>query len=250
MEIDPPAPPGRRKSLQYTKSPVVGDPAGPSGCDPRHNRRWHYTHRMTSPFRATLAALLVAGLCACSGARPPSARCDTGPWMVLLRAHLARYPEMQPADAYKLLHQATLGSEHAMPSRAMAAEWLTREIATLPPGPADPLVDTLGAGARFARINLRPFLAAGGVPDSLLNAFVRTAQEAVRDTAQLTCALGAVRQMTMAHETSWATDSVDRLFEEARAAGYPAMHHSDRFEAAYHPAYRVVSVTLVSAALP
>ena len=156
---------------------------------------------------------------------------------------------MQPADAYKLLHQATLGSEHAMPSRAMAEQWLAREIGTLPAGPAEPLVDTLGMGG-FARIHLRPFLAAGGVPDSLLNAFVRTAQEATRDTAQLACALEAVRQMTASGETGWAADSVDRLFAEAQAAGYPAMHHSDAFEAAYHPAYRVVSVTLVSVAVP
>jgi hypothetical protein len=156
---------------------------------------------------------------------------------------------MQPADAYKLLHQATLGSEHAVPSRAMAADWLTREIATLPPGPAEPLVDTLGTGGRFARIHLRPFLAAAGSPDSLLGAFVRTAQEATRDTAALACALDAVRRMARTG-TAWPLDSVDRLFGEARAAGYPAMHHSDAFEAAYHPAYRVVSVGLVSAVLP
>jgi len=206
---------------------------------------------MPSPIRRSVAALLVASIVACRSARLASApRCDTGPWTTLVRTHLARYPAMQPADAYKLLHQATLGSEHAMPSRDMAEEWFTREIATLPAGPADPLVDTLGAGGRFARINLRPFLARGGVPDSLLNAFVRTAQEAARDTTQLACALDAVRQMTAAHETPWAVDSVYRMFGEARAAGYPAVHHSDAFEAAYHPAYRVVAVSLVSLALP
>jgi len=56
--------------------------------------------------------------------------------------------------------------------------------------------------------------------------------------------------MTAAHDTPWAADSVNRMFGEARAAGYPAVHHSDAFEAAYHPAYRVVAVPLVSAALP
>ena len=157
---------------------------------------------------------------------------------------------MQPADAYKLLHQATLGSEHAIPSRAMAAQWLTREITTLPEGPAEPLVDTLGADGHFVRIHLRPFLAAGGNPDSLLAVFVRTAQVGARDTAQLGCALDAVRQLVANHETGWAADSVDQLFREAAATGYPAMHHSAAFEAAYHPAYRVVDVTLVSAALP
>jgi len=111
----------------------------------------------------------------------PAPCTNDGAWAALIRSHLARYPAMQPADAYKLLHQATLGSEHAMPSRAMAEQWLAREIAALPPGPAEPTVDTLGMGGRFARIHLRPFLTAGGSPDSLLTAFVRTAQEAARD---------------------------------------------------------------------
>jgi hypothetical protein len=79
---------------------------------------------------------------------------------------------------------------------------------------------------------------------------VRTAQEARRDTTQLACALLAVSEMTGSGETGWSRDDVDRLLGEAQAAGYPAMHHSDAFEAAYHPAYRVVSVTLVSVALP
>lgn len=195
-----------------------------------------------------LTLLLLAGVL---GAVPRAAPCPgNATWAALIRAHLARYPAMQPADAYKLLHQATLGSEHAIPSRAMAEQWLAREIATLPPGPAEPMVDTLRMRGQFARIHLRPFLAAGGSPDSLLSVFVRTAQEAARDTTELGCALEAVRQMVAGHETGWSADGVDQLFREAATAGYPAMHHSDAFEAAYHPAYRVVSVTLVSAALP
>ena len=197
-------------------------------------------------------ALLVSGAILLIPARPaPAARCtEDAAWAALIRAHLARYPAMQPADAYKLLHQATLGSEHAVPSREMAEQWLAREIAELPAGPVEPMVDTLGTGERFVRVHLRPFLAAGGSPDSLLNAFVRTAQVAARDTAQLACALDVVRWLVARHETAWSADSVDRLFRGAAAAGYPAMQHSDAFDVAYRPAYRVVSVRLVSAALP
>ena len=201
--------------------------------------------RFSVPF---LPLFLLAAVLAAPAPAQPCA--NDAAWAALIRAHIARYPAMQPADAYKLLHQATMGSEHAMPSRDMAEQWLTREIASLPPGPAEPMVDTLGAGGHFVRIHLRPFLAAGGSPDSLLNVFVRTAQESSRDTVQLACALDVVRQLLAGHETGWSADSVDRLFREAATAGYPAMHHSDAFEAAYHPAYRVVSVTLVSAALP
>ena len=232
------APAGRRKRPQYTKSDRLRDPVRPHVSDPR------------DPVNLALS-LLLSGVILLPPARHAPGPCthDAG-WAALVRAHLVRYPAMQPADAYKLLHQATLGSEHAVPSREMASRWLRREIAELPPGPFEPMVDTLGMGGRFARINLRPFLAAGGSPDSLLAAFVRTAEVAARDTAQLACALGVVREMIAAHEVTWAADSVNRLFSDAAAAGYPAMHHSDAFSAAYRPAYRVVSVTLVSAALP
>jgi hypothetical protein len=172
--------------------------------------------------RGGIAAVSLACLTALVPGRPVTAPCDTSPWTALVRAHLKRYPAMQPADAYKLLHQATLGSEHAMPSRAMAEQWLAREIATLGAGPAEPLVDTLGMGGRFARIHLRPFLASNGIPDSLLNAFVRTAQEATRDTAQLACALEAVRQMTASGTTSWAADkrrSIARGNTDRRISG-------------------------------
>ena len=182
------------------------------------------------------------------GSPPPCSR-DSA-WVQLVRSQLARYPAMQPADAYKLLHQATMGSEHAMPSRAMAEQWMTRERAQLLPGPGEPMVDTLGAGGAFVRINLRPFLAAGGSPDSLVNAFVRTAEVAARDTVQLGCALNAVRRMAQDHEVGWPADSVDRMYREAAVAGYPAMHHSAAYEATYHPAYRVVSVTLVAGTVP
>jgi hypothetical protein len=206
---------------------------------------------MPFPLFRTAGAIALAGSLGLTPVLSPGAvACDPAPWGALVRAHLSRYPLMQPSDAYKLLHQATLGSEHAMPSRTMAEQWLAREIAMLPPGPPEPLVDTLGTGGRFARINIRPFLAAGGSADSLLTAFVRTAREATRDTAQLGCALEAVRAMASRHEVAWPADSVQRLFAEAQAAGYPAMHHSDAYEAAYHPAYRVVSVTLVPGALP
>src|SRR4029077_17449883 len=81
-------------------------------------------------------------------------------------------PLMQLPDAYKLLHQATMGSEHAMKGREAAAAWMAEELKDLKPGPVEPLVDTLGSPGRFARIHLRPYLAAGGSPDTLVNEVV------------------------------------------------------------------------------
>ena len=114
---------------------------------------------MFSTCRAAVTAFLLAGTAAFARGPMVPAPCDTALWTALLRAHLARYPAMQPADAYKLLHQATLGSEHAMPSRAMAEDWLTRELSTLPAGPAEPLLGAANSTQSLSR----------GLPDAPLS---------------------------------------------------------------------------------
>lgn len=160
-------------------------------------------------------------------------------------AHQARYPAMEPADAYKLLHQATMGSEHAVPDRAGPAAWMEREWKEMGDGPAEPLVDTLGASGRFARVHLRPWRDAGGSPDTLVNLFVATAQTASPDTTELACALGALDSLARRGSVPWPGTAVNQLISTERAAGYPAVHHSKAYEAAVHPAYRVVALPLI-----
>lgn len=98
-------------------------------------------------------------------------------WQTLILQHLERYPGLEPADLYKLLHQATEGAEHAVSDRASASAWLQRELGSLGAGPTgeEPLIDPLGDAARYVRVHLRPYLRRGGDPDTLLEAFIATA---------------------------------------------------------------------------
>ncbi|MDW8226743.1 MAG: hypothetical protein RMJ60_02985 [Anaerolineales bacterium] len=49
----------------------------------------------------------------------------------VLLSHFARYPAMGLADLYKLIHQAALGSEHAIRNPEAARRWLNEELASL-----------------------------------------------------------------------------------------------------------------------
>ncbi len=160
-------------------------------------------------------------------------------------AHQSRYPSMELGDAYKLLHQATMGSEHAVPDRAGPAAWMDREWAEMGNGPAEPLVDTLGATGRFARVHLRPWRSLGGSPDTLVDLFVETARTATPDTTELRCALGALDSLARAGSLPWQAAAVEQLISDQRAKGFPAVHHSAGYEGATRPAYRVVSLTLI-----
>ena len=84
--------------------------------------------------------ILFNAILACSPSSPPA--CDTGSWQTLITQHETRYPGLEIPDVYKLLHQATMGSEHAMPNAKMAEDWMKNEVANLGDGPTEPMIDT------------------------------------------------------------------------------------------------------------
>jgi hypothetical protein len=156
---------------------------------------------------------------------------------------------MEPADLYKLLHQAALGSEHAVRDMSAAREWLERELVTMGTGPAEPLIDSLRSEGWMVRVHLRPFAAAGGDPEALLRAFIGTAavpgnREDLRRAGEVAVRLARMKALP------WADSTVSALFAEMAGQGYPAVHHSAAFVAHYRPAYRVVAGALLRGVMP
>lgn len=167
-------------------------------------------------------------------------------WADHLREHLARYPLAQAEDVYKFTHQAVYGPAHAVPSRHEARRYLEEEMAALPAGPAqEPLLDTLSEQPPLARVNLRPFLAAGGDTQALLDAFIATASRIRGDpaimAARLDAAIVLLRELRRTDEAG----RLSVLARERAAADYPATHHGGAYRDAYHPAYRVVDADLL-----
>ncbi|MEW6406349.1 MAG: hypothetical protein AB1649_31585, partial [Chloroflexota bacterium] len=95
----------------------------------------------------------------------------------VLRAHFERYPSMQIQDVYKLIHQAAMGSEHALSNVEGARAWMEGELAEMGAGPDEPVIDPISEDGQIVRVHLRPFVAQDGDPEILLGAFVRTANE-------------------------------------------------------------------------
>ncbi len=159
---------------------------------------------------------------------------------IVLR-HLARYPAMQLEDVYKLAHQACLGSEHAVPDRAHAERWLERELAHLGDGPPEPTIDPVAPDGRILRVHLRPFLAGGGNAPELLDAFVRTANGFRGSTERLVACWAGVEALAAAGALPYGGADAAAFGWRMADAGYPAVHHSAAYGAAYRPAYRVVA---------
>jgi hypothetical protein len=164
----------------------------------------------------------------------------------ILADHARRYPRMQIADLYKLLHQAAMGSEHAVSDKEGVRAWLERELATMGPGAEEPLVDPISPGGEIVRVHLRPFVAAGYDPEGLLDAFLRTAREWQGSVERLRLYWAAAEQMVTLGQLRFAQEQIVDFGQHLASQGFPAAHHSAAYQQAYRPAYRVV----VRACLP
>jgi hypothetical protein len=159
----------------------------------------------------------------------------------ILAAHLARYPQIQMADLYKLLHQAALGSEHAVSVEQEARKWLDRELAEMEAGSDDPLLDPISPDRQILRVHLRPYIHAGKDPEILLCAFIRTANEWHGSLKKLRDYGTTAMQMMKQFAGQFSPEEIETYFEKMESQGFPAMHHSEVYKRLYRPAYRVVA---------
>jgi hypothetical protein len=143
----------------------------------------------------------------------------------ILRAHRARYPQMEPRDAVKLLYQRAFGSGHRVAGREDALARLREEMQTVRPAPGTPLFE--GIGADFARMQLASPL----LPplSTVVGMFVASARLPSQNCFQEDL------DRLVAH---WPQCSA--FVATYRAQGCPPLSHSAAYRAAYAPAYRVV----------
>lgn len=161
--------------------------------------------------------------------------------LLLINKQFTAHPKMKEGDLYKMLHQAAMGSEHAVKNPASAEEWMKREINNLDLSINENLVDTLSANGNIVRINLRPYLKLGYNPDSLVKKFILTANEYSGNLDTLKRYISIARRMIKRNQLPLDLDKFNRLTSEMEPKNFPAIHHSKTYEEIYKPAYRVIA---------
>ena len=158
----------------------------------------------------------------------------------ILALQCKRYPLMEVQDIYKLIHQASMGSEHGVQDLDVTRAFLEREVNELADGPEEPIQDIISADGRIARINLRPYLASNASLGKLFDAFVRTANEFEGSTLRLKRYWAYAELMTGEGSFTFSQAALRTFFDQMEVQGFPAVHHSASYATAYQPAYRVV----------
>lgn len=166
---------------------------------------------------------------------------ETSGFRRVVTLHLERYAAMEIQDLYKLVYQASMGSEHAVPDREAARQWLEREASTLTPRiEGEPATDPLPPEGELVRVHLRPFIDRGGDLDELLDAFVQTANDYPASTARLETYWDALEAMADSEELPFTRPQLAEYFAALREQGLPPVRHSTVFRDLYKPAYRVI----------
>lgn len=155
-------------------------------------------------------------------------------------------------DAYKWTYQATRGGEHAIPDKESARKWMTSEWQTLTPAvKSEPVWEPLCPGGEIGRLNMRPYRDAGGKADDLLEAFLESSRVYRSDGENFISAWRELGKRLKARSAgslnykAWAA-----LDATSSAKNYPAMHHSKVYDAAKHPAYRILTEAEMKKLLP
>ncbi len=159
----------------------------------------------------------------------------------LLQQHLERYPRMELADVYKLLHQAALGAGHAI-DLPCAHERLQQEVAAAGDGPDEPMPDPISPDGKLVRVHLRAYVNARHDLDALSDAFARTAREYPPSGERLERFCACLRDLASAGGIPFSREDASGYVAQMAMADYPAVHHSDAYRSLYRPAYRVIAI--------
>lgn len=156
----------------------------------------------------------------------------------LLKELLKVAPRMEPTDAVKLAFQSAFGCGHLLADRAAVAGRIRAELARVNEEPTQPAATVIGGG--LCRLNLAAPAVRALSPEHLADLMLVTARHAPEGRAAFEADLAQLRALATQGATPFSLAELDAYLAAYRAQGCPPVSHSERYRAAYAPAYRVV----------
>ena len=156
-----------------------------------------------------------------------------------IERQLVTYPESTLQDIYKSFYQEHFGPGHIISDTASARRYLMRELSEMGETQS-PYYEPTGSQGDYVRVYLSAIADSLITAEQLLDAFVRSAnsrQEPAVSWMEKWEAIISIIQANKIELEGFETD-LPLLTEAAR--NNQAVHHSRRYNEAYHPHYRIV----------
>ena len=164
---------------------------------------------------------------------------DTIAMRSAIERQLTTYPESTLQDIYKSFYQEHFGPGHIINDTASARRYLVRELSEMGKT-ASPYFEPTGSQGDYVRVYLSAIADSLITAEQLLDAFVRSAnsrQEPAVSWMEKWETIISIIQANKIELEGFETD-LPLLTEAAR--NNQAVHHSSRYNEAYHPHYRIV----------
>jgi hypothetical protein len=158
----------------------------------------------------------------------------------LTSQHIARYPNLELIDLYKLLHQSALGASHASASDDILEREFNLEWDNLTGVHIEPAIDPISPDGKIARIHLRSYLSQDYSKDDLLTAFIRTANAHSGSKEKLKKFCSCLRDLSKAKQLPFNPEDIKAFLNDVENKDYPTLRHSNIFKREYEPSYRIV----------
>ena len=152
---------------------------------------------------------------------------------------LTTYPESTLQDIYKSFYQEHFGPGHIISDTTSARRFLMKELSEMGKNQS-PYFEPTGSQGDYIRVYLSAIADSLITAEQLLDAFVRSAnsrQEPTVSWLEKWQAIVSIIQVNKIELEDFETD-LPLLTEAAR--NKQAVHHSRRYNEAYHPHYRIV----------
>lgn len=156
-----------------------------------------------------------------------------------IERQLVAYPESTLQDIYKSFYQEHFGPGHIISDTASARRYLMLELSEMGKT-ASPYFEPTGCQGDYVRVYLSAIADSLITAERLLDAFIRSAnlwQEPAASWLDKWEAIVSIIQTNKMEIGNFETD-LPLLTEAAR--NNQAVHHSSRYNEAYHPHYRIV----------
>ena len=160
-----------------------------------------------------------------------------------LMEHCQRYPDLKIRDVFKYLYQSSFGCEHMVSSLDGAIDWIRKEYETVLGTGCSGTLEQLDG--QYVRVHL-DWLNCGLSPETLGKLFYLSAKTEESGQSDLERKLEVALEMADCGELPFELEEFSKEVEAWKAEGCPAVHHSEAFRQAYHPAYRLVAQEFVA----
>ena len=164
---------------------------------------------------------------------------DTVAMRSAIEMQLVTYPESTLQDIYKSFYQEHFGPGHIISDTASARRYLVRELSEMGKIQS-PYFETTGSQGDYVRVYLSAVSDSLITAEQLLDAFVRSANLWQEPTVSWLEKWEAIFSIIQANKIELEGFETDLPLLTEAAQNNQAVHHSRRYNEAYHPHYRIV----------